>query len=243
MKIICFGHFELIKDGAPLQFPRKAPKKPLQLLKFVVAHGGVKVSEDKIIDALWADEEADAARSAFSSVLSRLRKLVGTDVITSSAGTVSLNPEKCWVDAWAFEKLLLQADEAGKSGDADARARLTQKALALFHGRFLANDPDASWAIAMRERLRWRYLKSIGILADHWQQIGECRQAIDCYENGLAVDELTEEFYQGLMRCYHNLGFDGEAVETYHRCKKMLSLSLGIKPSKATESLYRSLIS
>jgi len=243
LKIVCFGSFELIKDDAPLHFPRKTPKKPLQLLKLLVAQGGVKVSEETIIDALWSDEEADAARSAFSSALNRLRKLVGNETIIFSKGAVSLNPATCWVDAWAFEKLLAKADEAAKSGDADARIWLVEKALDLFHGDFLPNDRDAPWAAAMREGLRRRYLKQIAILADHWRQSGDCHQAIDCYEKGLAVDELTEEFYQGLIRCNQSLGFNAEAAGAYHRCRKILSISLGMKPSQATESLYRALLS
>ncbi len=36
---------------------RKAPKKVLALLKAIIAHGGKDVPEQKLIDALWPDEE------------------------------------------------------------------------------------------------------------------------------------------------------------------------------------------
>ena len=40
LKIFTLGRFELLKDGKPIQFARKAQEKPLALLKALIALGG-----------------------------------------------------------------------------------------------------------------------------------------------------------------------------------------------------------
>jgi LuxR family transcriptional regulator, maltose regulon positive regulatory protein len=62
------------------------------------------------------------------------------------------------------------------------------------------------------------------------------------YQCGLDIDPLAETFYQGLMHAYQQLGCRAEAVEAYQRCRRMLSLLLGIKPGNATEAIYRQVI-
>ena len=71
------GGFEVQLDGAPLRFAGKAPRKPLALLKAIIAFGGVEVPHAKLIDALWPGDEGDAGKQALGVTLVRLRKLLG----------------------------------------------------------------------------------------------------------------------------------------------------------------------
>lgn len=93
----------------------------------------------------------------------------------------------------------------------------------------------------MSERLRGKFLRSVGKLGVFWQQSGQWEKALNCYQKGLEVDDLAEEFYQGLMRCYHRLDRQAEAISVYNRCKKILFKTLGIEPSAKTEALHRTL--
>jgi DNA-binding SARP family transcriptional activator len=238
LKIRCFGTFELIQDDAPIQFARKAPKKPLQLLKALVALGGQQVNEQRLIDRLWPDEEGDKAHNAYSTTLSRLRKLIGVESITLIEGALSLNTRHCWLDVWSFQGLLKAAEHAKQNDDWQDFEQSSQNALGLYRDHFLAAEADESWAIALRERLRHQYLDTTAALADGLQARGDWRLALNCYQSGLDVENLSEDFYQGLMRCYQQLGLKAEALESYHRCKRILSLSLGVEPSAATQKLY-----
>lgn len=59
IKIHTLGKFEIIKDGRPLVFAGKVQKKPLEILKAVIAFGGRDVPVDTITDALWPDADGD----------------------------------------------------------------------------------------------------------------------------------------------------------------------------------------
>jgi len=60
-KVHALGHYEVYLDEERLEFSGKVPKKPLMLLKALIAFGGRNVPEERLMDALWPDEEADAA--------------------------------------------------------------------------------------------------------------------------------------------------------------------------------------
>ena len=57
------------------------------------------------------------------------------------------------------------------------------------------------------------------------------------YRRGIEADELAEDFYRGLMRCHQRREERAEALSAYRRLKHVLSVTLGIQPSAATEAL------
>ena len=132
IKIFTLGRFEVLRDGEPVRFTRKVPRKPLALLKALIAFGGRTVREDLVIDAVWPDAEGDAARVALASALHRLRGLLGHEqAVLRQDGLLSLDAQVCWVDVWAVERLLGRAETAN-----DPR-EFTRKATDLYQGSFL----------------------------------------------------------------------------------------------------------
>jgi LuxR family maltose regulon positive regulatory protein len=240
VKIHTLGRFDVELDGNRAEFSAKAPRKMLALLKALICFGSREVADFQLIDALWPDTEGDAARDAFGVAVHRLRKALGNpDAIQLKEGRVSLNPRVVWVDALAFERL---ANEALGPSNGEAHARVGQ-ALALYQGGLLRGDSEEPWAAAMRERLRAKFVHLIGVAGEELEQKCEWQQAIALYLRGLDADELTESFYQGLMRCYRSMGRRAEALSIYRRMRQTLSVTLGIKPSQHSEALHASLLS
>ncbi|MFZ5841573.1 MAG: BTAD domain-containing putative transcriptional regulator [Pseudomonadota bacterium] len=230
LAIRTFGNFELSCDGEVLTYGRKAPKKTLALLKALLAYGGQQVAEQQVIDALWPDEEGDAGARALTAALHRLRTLLSdNEVIIQQAGTLSLNRERVWCDVWEFERLL-----------ATGGARRAE-AIALYHGSFLAEDTAEMWSVPMRERLRSKFVHVLAEHADALEKNGQHEQAIAMYLRGLDADNAIEPFYQGLMRCYAKLGRVPEAMNTFHKLKRILAVTLGIAPSADSERLFQQL--
>jgi len=239
VEIFAFGPFSVLKDGAPLVHCRKTPKKPTALLKVLLAFGGRDVSGRQLTDALWPDEEGDAAQNVLAVTLHRLRRLLGeNDAVVLHDGRVSLDPRRCWVDTWGFERLLDSAAEASS----EARPALLKRALLLYRGAFLASDQDEPWSLSMRERLRAKYIRHSVERGRLCEESGQWDQAIACYQRGLEADELAEAFYQGLMRCYRQLDRRAEGVAVYRRLRQTLSVILGVSASPASEVLFRELM-
>ena len=234
-KIYTLGRFELWRDDQRVQFSGKAPKRPLALLKALMAFGGRSVPEERLMDALWPDEEADAARKSLDITVLRLRKLLGgNDIIVVSDELISLNPQMCWTDTWAFERRIEQAE-------ADRGSSAAAPALALYHGDFLPADADEPWTVKARERLRAKFVRLVETVAQADEAAGQWDNAIARYLKGLEADDLAEQFYQGLMRCYAAFGRHAEGMAVFRRLRQTLSVVLSIAPSEASQSLAKAL--
>jgi DNA-binding SARP family transcriptional activator len=61
------------------------------------------------------------------------------------------------------------------------------------------------------------------------------------YEQGLAADDLSEDFYLGLMRCHRALGQTAEALNAYRHMRLALAAGLGIGPSERSIALAQTL--
>ncbi len=236
VKVHVLGTFELRVNEELVTFSGKAPKKPLALLKALIANGGRNVPEERLIDALWPDEEADAARKSLDITVLRLRKLLGANESVLVANElVSLDSRLCWTDVWAFEHGMEQF-ESGTRDLGDAAS-----VLGLYRGSFLPTDVDVPWTAKARERLRGKFVRLVEVVALEEENARRWEQAIHSYLRGLEADDLVEPFYQGLMRCYRSLGRHAEAMGTYRKLRHLLSVVLGISPSEASQALAMAL--
>jgi DNA-binding SARP family transcriptional activator len=232
VRIHTLGRFSIEVDGEPISFSTKAPRKALALLKALICSSGVEVRDHQLIDALWKDDEADAARAAFNVTLHRLRRLLGhLDAIEVSDGCLTLNPKIVWVDAFAYEYLL--------ANSADPSVEDIDEALQLYRGPLLPTDGAESWSAAARERMRAKFLHHVGRRAQQLESERRWDEAVALYLRGLDADNLSESFYQGLMRCHKECGRHAEALSLYWRLRQTLSVSLGISPSAHTEVLFQ----
>lgn len=229
VKIVTLGRFEVLVNDAPIRFARKTPRKVLLLLKAILAQGGRDVPEQALCDALWGDEEGDAASHALDITIARLRKLLGTpDAIVQQGGKISLDSKRCWVDAWAFEANLAKA--------------VDRPLLDLYGGAFLPEDTAEPWSVAMRERLRGKFIHALSSCGDVLESSGDLEGAVQSYLRGIDADPIVEVFHQRLMRCYERMGRRTEAISAFRRMKQTLSVLLGVPPSEASQRLFQVLL-
>jgi DNA-binding SARP family transcriptional activator len=251
LRIFALGQFRIERDGKPLRSPGKVQKKPLEMLKALIAFGGRDVPGEQIATALWPDADGDAAYKAFGITLIRLRELLGVkDAVHLSEGNVTLDQRYFWIDTWAFEHMLESSGFGVQSSELNAKRQsaignrksemdlsMLEKAIKLYKGPFLGAE-SATWSISLRERLRDKFLRSVETVGLHWEERTEWDKAIGCYKKGLEADDLIEELYRRIIICHQRLGRNAEALSAYNRCKKTLT-SYGIELSSETRALLK----
>lgn len=246
LKIYTMGRFEIVRDGEPVQFARKAQKMPLELLKALVSAGGTPVSDTHIADILWPAAEGDLAMKSLATTLHRLRKLLGDhEAVQVQAGTLSLNRGLCWVDAWAFERVLDKADDLWKRAHGkeinSAACEVTAQALELYRGPYFEEEVWNPDAVSMGERMKERYFRSLYQLSDHLSEKGQWEKAREHLEAGLLLDDCDEGCYRRLMTCLTHLGKKPEAISVFKRCKRVLEAKLDTTPSSQMEAFAKSI--
>jgi ATP/maltotriose-dependent transcriptional regulator MalT/DNA-binding SARP family transcriptional activator len=243
LQVRALGGFELMRDGQPVRFTGKAQQRPLDLLKLLVAAGGRDVDTQLLTASLWPDADGAAAKTSFDTTLFRLRKLLDVDdAVVLAGGKLSLSRAVAWSDVWALGAALDAADAAEAAGDEPSLARVARRLLDAYPGPLLGDD-ESPWIVKPRDALRARFTRALARLGERLERRGDWAGAIDLYRRGLEADNLAESFYRGLMRSLAATGDRAEALNAFRRCRELLSIVLGIKPSTETDRLHQQIAS
>ena len=137
--------------------------KQHQLLAVLVAHVGLPVSTDRLIEALWADQPPRSATATVQAQVSRLRKTLKPGfVITLEPTGYKLSLRGGGLDASRFEVLV---DESATRTGHD-RVALLESALSLWSGPSFggfADLPDVHSEAIRLDELRL-------VATDHWAE-------------------------------------------------------------------------
>ena len=230
IEIKTLGAFVLLRDDRVVEFSRKVPRKPLALLKAIIAAGPLGLTTAKAESWLWQDLDGDAATQALSAALLRLRRVLGAkDAVLLGDSRLRLNEDLIWIDAFAFERL---SDSACTH----------ESAVSLYGGTFLPADDAEPWTVPMRDRLRARFVGLLEKTGLELESSGRVALAIECYCRGIDTDPLAESLYQGLMRCYAMQGREAEGAAAFRRLRHTLSVVLGKMPSTKSNELGQSFL-
>jgi DNA-binding SARP family transcriptional activator len=240
LRVRVLGGFELIRDGQPLRFSGKAQQRPLDLLKLLVALGGSDVDSQLLTTSLWPDADGAAAKTSFDTTLFRLRKLVDVDnALVLAAGKLSLARTLAWTDVWALDAAMNAAQRvADGETDYPSPQQAARRLLDAYPGPLLGSE-EPPWIAKPRDALRARVVRTLMRLGEYLERKGDWTTAIDVYRRGLEADNLAESFYRGLMRALAATGNQAEAINAFRRCRELLSIVLGVKPSAETDRLYQ----
>jgi DNA-binding SARP family transcriptional activator len=216
LRVHALGGFAVWCDGQARDFGARPQKKPLDLLRLLVARGPAPLDTASVQDALWPEAEGDRAKASLDMAVLRLRKLLGLDdALRLDNGHLGLNRQWVWVDSWAWA--------AGQP--------LTYAGPLFGHA-----PPELPWA-AQRESLHLQFLRRCHDEGDRLERAGRVDEALALYEAALAQDALDEALHRGAIRCHLALGEVAAAQRAFARCKSQLQAGLGIAPAPATQAL------
>jgi ATP/maltotriose-dependent transcriptional regulator MalT/DNA-binding SARP family transcriptional activator len=237
LRICALGRFAVTHPDRPSAEPPSGPRKPMELLKAIIALGVEDVPVATLIDYLWPDGEGDAAHKALDTNLHRFRKQLGDDrAVLFKAGKVGLNSKSCWVDVRAFEYL---AREAASCRDRPSAREAGAALRGIYRGSLLASEASQSWMLGPRQRLHARFLAAVYVLGDTLESLGEFDELVALYRHAIDIDDLAEPVYRRLMSCYLKEGRVADATEVYRLCCAALAAAGVARPSAETEALYQ----
>lgn len=246
--IYTLGRFSLVREGVAVPSTVGAPRKPLELLKVIIALGGRGVCQERVATSLWPAADGDAALRSLDTTLHRLRKWLGIEgVVPLRDGRLALDSDACWVDAWAFERIQGKLDYVMERMRCDSTevpqvVALAKTALRMYKGPFLGAAPSEPWAMAYVHRLRSKFIRLVRRIAGCCEDGGRWADALEIYQKALEIDSLVEEFYQRALLCCEKLGLRSDGVLLYGRYRHLVQVTLGVAPSRDTQQLYQRLL-
>ncbi len=234
-------------EVAAVEWQRENARLLLQAL--ITARGNL-LEREQLIDMLWPDQPLDTALRDFKVALSTLFKVLEphrqanapSAYIVRAGSLYGLrSTADLWLDVQAFEHAVVEGDRLLDTSP-DAAMAAYRRAVALYGGDYLQEQPYWDSCRADRERLRGLYLRTADRLAYALAGRGDWSEVIAVCEALLTRDNCWEEAYRLLMLAYVQTGHRTQALRSYQRCVERLREELDIVPGPEIEQLYASLL-
>jgi DNA-binding SARP family transcriptional activator len=233
------GPLEVWDEGSEVSL---AGAKPRALLAVLLLHLNEVVPADRLIDELWGEDSPEHAAAALRVNVSRLRKALPQDVLTTRSPGYVMRVEPDALDLHRFERLVEEGRSLhGRGLAADAAERL-RDALSLWRGPALADFSYESFAQAAIARLEEIRLAAIELRIDADLALGRHDELVGELEALIAEHPLRERLRSYLMTALYRSGRQAEALDAYQGARRTLVDELGIEPSAELQELERAIL-
>lgn len=213
------------------------------LFAYLAAHRIRPVNRYELKDALWPDGLLKAADSALNALLSKLRHVLGAELLVGRSELRLVLPSDAWIDLEAAGEAIHRAESAVALGDWVQAWGPARVALNIARRGFLRFE-TAPWIDEQRRFLEEVELRALECVAEAGLGLGGPELA-SAERSGRALIQLApyrESGHRLLMKVFAASGNVAEAIWVYEVLCCRLRDDLGIVPSPETRELHRGLI-
>lgn len=213
------------------------------LFVHLVVNRGVAQTRGGLVDALWPDRAPDHAERDVAALLSRLRAVLGPEVLPPGPTTQLQLPAHAEVDLDIAYASIARAEQAVASADWPTAWAAGRSAMAIARRGFLP-DVGVAWAERERERLRDVLLRAYDAVGEAGLGLGgpDVLTTRQLAREIIAEEPLRESAYRLAMRAAVAHGDDAEAVHVYARLRQRLADDLGVDPGPQSRSLFEQIL-
>ncbi len=218
------------------------PAKRRSLLAALLLSANTPVPVARLADSLWGEEPPPRARGVIQGHVSRLRALLtgaeaqayGVELITLGDAYVLRVPETL-LDYQRFEELLMLARQQRSAADT---VRMLDDALALWQGPALGGAFTEGPLQAAAHTLEESRLATVEELARAYGNLGEHHRAASVLRAEAVAHPMRESLAAALILALYRAGRQSEALDWFHRTRRLLADELGIDPGHELADAY-----
>ncbi len=212
------------------------------LFAHLVVHRAQPTPRPELIDALWPYGGPEDADGALNALLSRLRRVLGSDRVQGKSG-VHLTLTDATIDLESAEEAIHRAEAAVVQQQWERAWAAAQVSLFTARRGFLPGE-DAQWIDEVRRHLEQLHVRALEAYGTAALGLGptELAAARDAGRTLVKVAPMRESGHRLLMRALRAEGNRAEALRAYEALRCDLRDELGIPPSAETQALFEELI-
>ncbi|MFI5803458.1 AfsR/SARP family transcriptional regulator [Streptomyces sp. NPDC051561] len=218
------------------------PAKRRSVLAALLLRPNTAVPVDQLIDTIWDVAPPAHARTVVQGHVSRLRALLndgeaaayGVELATRGRAYV-LQMSESLLDAHRFEELVQLAKHQRQPADA---VLMLREALALWRGPALTGTVSSEPLEAAAHALEETRLVTVENLADAYGELGEHGRAAAVLRTEAVAHPMRETLAAALMLALYRAGRQSDALDWYHRTRRLLADELGVDPGRALQDAY-----
>jgi SARP family transcriptional regulator, regulator of embCAB operon len=236
------GPFAVEFGGQPMASDRMSRQARL-LLGYLVLCRPQPVSREALIGALWGASPPPSATDALTVVISKLRSVVGAEVIQGRSQLSAILPEPALVDVEQAMSAVHRAESAVTVGNW-RRAWFAALTAQFVARRMLLPDATEPWVENWRRRLAETGVRALECYTTACLNLGstELPSAERAARELVAAAPFRETAHLLLMRSLATRGNVAEALAAYERLRIILRDELGTTPSQPVQDCYLELL-
>jgi SARP family transcriptional regulator, regulator of embCAB operon len=213
------------------------------LFAYLVLNRYRRIGREELLIAVYGEQAAPDHRPRLSVLLSKLRRVVGPELLTGRSEIELVLPPGAFVDVEAA----LEAAHRAESHIAKREwAAAWGPAGVAYHvaNRPLLQGQDRPWLEDWRRRLDDVRLRGLECFAAARLGLGGSAlpQAEECARRLIKLAPYRETGHRILIEALERRGNAAEALLAYDRLRVLLRDDLGIAPSPATQAIHRRLL-
>lgn len=209
-----------------------------RLLALLIAAGRGGVGVDVLADAMWPDADPANAHGRVQTVVSRLRRALGSDAVATSAEGYRFEVPREAVDVHRFDDLVVRARQAPRSTGLD----LYDQALALWRGPAFGGTADLGPVQPEARRLDQLRVTATEDRFELLLELGHPVAVVADLQAMVRAEPLGERLRSQLMRALVWTGRKVEALEAYDDYRDLLGEELGLDPSPELRALHEQVL-
>ena len=213
------------------------------LFAYLVLNRLRRMDRDELLTAVYGDDAPPDHNPRLSVLLSKLRRVVGPEVLRGRSEIELVLAPDAFVDVEAAFEALHRAQAHVANGE---WAEAWGPSGVAYHvaSRPLLSGHDRSWLDEWRRRLAEVRLGGLECFAIARLGLGgpTLPQAEECGRRLVALAPYRETGYRILMEALERRSNHAEALLVYDRLRVLLRDELGTAPSPAVQSVYRRLL-
>ena len=236
------GRLVVRLDGRRVEDALPGAKGQL-LFAYLVLNRFRRSDRDELLTAVYGEEATPDHHPRLSVLLSKLRGVVGPELLAGRAAIELVLPSDAFVDVEAALEALHRAESHVANGE---WAEAWGPSGVAYHvaSRPLLQGHDHPWLDEWRRRLDDVRLRGLECFAAARLGLGgpSLPQAADCARRLIELAPFRETGHRILMEALERRGDGAEALRVYDRLRLLLRDELGIAPSPAVQTVYRRLL-
>jgi TolB-like protein/DNA-binding SARP family transcriptional activator len=224
-RIALLGRFEVEVGGRTI--PGAAwRKRAIDVVTALALAPSRTLHREELIDRFWPEKDVEAGANNLHRALHDVRTAAGVELASLQRGVARI-AENVWIDVEEFERV-------GPSAEPSALAR----AIDLYRGGLLPDDPYSDTLSTRREGLRQRFVDVALKLAHHRRVAGDADGCLSVLRRVLEIDGALEPAHRMLMEVLASSGRQADALRQFAECVAAVRERIDAQPSRATLDLH-----
>lgn len=235
MRLLVLGPIEVSGDdgdSAPIGAPRE------QMLTVALALAAPEaMSVGHLIDVLWGDDPPSSAAATLKSLVHRIRRRHGSEMIATVAGGYRLGPVNTDV---AEVRSLIEPWTGG--GSVEETVLRCEQAVSAFRGPPSPALGSTVAGVALAREIEALRSRAVDARLDARLDAGGGGELVGELEAAVEAEPLDERSWERLMIALFRAGRQAAALGAFQRARKALVEGAGVEPGPGLRDLERRII-